>query len=130
MPAWRGRHQFGDGNLEIGPVEVDRFASPEPADYLQELVEKRSTPCEIVAESDPRPVTAQNRNEVAARIWRHRVPLTETQLAVQDLAYFTFHFVEANHPQGPTPRPPWATCSRRNGRTYDQLHHRNRRHPV
>jgi len=47
VPAWRGRHQFGDGNLEIGPVEVDRFASPEPADYLQELVEKRSTPCEI-----------------------------------------------------------------------------------
>ncbi|TMR99836.1 VOC family protein [Nonomuraea basaltis] len=37
------------------------------------------------------PVTAEERNAVAAKLWADRVPRTEAELVAGDLAYFTFH---------------------------------------
>jgi uncharacterized glyoxalase superfamily metalloenzyme YdcJ len=41
------------------------------------------------------PVSAAERNSVAAKLWEGRVPRTEAELIARDLAYFTFHVQDA-----------------------------------
>ncbi|MEV0236692.1 VOC family protein [Nonomuraea sp. NPDC050786] len=42
-----------------------------------------------------RRVTAEERNEIAAKLWEARVPRSENELVTGDLAYFTFHVRDA-----------------------------------
>lgn len=56
-----------------------------------------------VRERGPVPMNHQARNGIAADIWRRRMPLTETELALGDLAYFTFHVDEISRPRDQAP---------------------------
>ncbi|RVX39018.1 putative glyoxalase superfamily metalloenzyme YdcJ [Nonomuraea polychroma] len=53
------------------------------------------------------PVTAGERNAVAAKLWEGRVPRTEAELITGDLAYFTFHVLDPR--PGSTPPADLAT---------------------
>jgi uncharacterized glyoxalase superfamily metalloenzyme YdcJ len=96
-----GQVRCGDVRVRFGEVESRGIAvTPAGRRLYDELITATER---AITDGGLASITAEGRNEVAAHIWRRRVPLTETQLAAEDLAYFTFHVDDAHRPRGATP---------------------------
>ncbi|OAT70614.1 hypothetical protein AWB85_04645 [Mycobacteroides immunogenum] len=97
-----GSHSEGDVRVRFGEVEA-RGIAVTPAgrklyDDLAVEVERLIGLC-----SPTVTMNRYQRNEFEAEIWTKAVPLTETELALDDLAYFTFRVDETRRPRGQEP---------------------------
>jgi uncharacterized glyoxalase superfamily metalloenzyme YdcJ len=98
-----------DGSIEKGSLRV-RFGEVEARGiaatargrevYDRLTVETEQAVREAAATA---PVSARERNTIAAGLWNQQVPATEHGLALHDLAYFTYTVDTGRQPSGHTP---------------------------
>jgi uncharacterized glyoxalase superfamily metalloenzyme YdcJ len=84
-----------NGNLSEGTLRV-RFGEVEARGVAatvrgRAVYDRLTTETERAVHDTGGPVSAAQRADIAAELWNQRVPATEYGLALQDLAYFTFH---------------------------------------
>ncbi len=95
--------RYADGSTNEGELRV-RFGEVE-ARGIALTVSGRDLYDRMVAESDTRLATAPSgttRVEIAAEVWAENLPHTEKELALQNLAYFTFKLAEGKSSYTPS----------------------------
>ena len=96
-----GHVSTGELRVRFGEVEARGIAAtPSGRAIYDELMTDFER---VLTAAEPHTESAEARNAIAADLWRRRVPLTETELAAKDLAYFTFSVNDVPRPHGQAP---------------------------